>query len=128
MCYFCQDLVNPPSLLQEAPAGSRDGLFSLHPDENPHAAETLLLFCIDVSGSMSMTCQVRWRSVYRLIQHSHIFTFFKVTEKEGVAHRSRLQVCFSCFPHLQFNFMLIPNFILVFDEHSHNKLRQLDAE
>lgn len=59
MCYFCQDLVNHPSLPQEPPAGYHDNLFLLHPDEKPLAAEALLLFCIDVSGSMSMTFQVR---------------------------------------------------------------------
>ncbi|XP_016889559.1 circularly permutated Ras protein 1-like isoform X2 [Cynoglossus semilaevis] len=52
-CHFCQfwewsNLPHlPPSLL-----------FSLNPDEPPCAADPLLLFCIDISGSMSITSQV----------------------------------------------------------------------
>ncbi|CAG04381.1 unnamed protein product, partial [Tetraodon nigroviridis] len=70
VCYFCQDLSNSSGSPLEALPGYRDDLFLLHPDEKPLTAEPLLLFCIDVSGSMSITSQV--------------------TEKEGVVHRSRL--------------------------------------
>ncbi|XP_056890011.1 circularly permutated Ras protein 1-like isoform X1 [Takifugu flavidus] len=83
-CYFCQDLDNHPSLPQEPPAGYHDNLFLLNPDEKPLSAEALLLFCIDVSGSMSMT--------------------FQVTEKQGVVHRSRLhfvqEAVFQCVQRL----------------------------
>lgn len=63
VCYFCQDLVNSPSSLLEASPGYCDDLFLLHPDEKPLTAEPLLLFCIDVSGSMSITFQVRAHQV-----------------------------------------------------------------
>ncbi|XP_029978556.1 circularly permutated Ras protein 1-like [Sphaeramia orbicularis] len=70
VCYFCQswDQTSPPSLPQCPP----ESLFCLRPDEEPQfAADPLLLFCIDTSGSMSITSQV--------------------TEGECVVHRSRLQ-------------------------------------
>ncbi len=70
VCYFCQssDLTSPPSTPQSP---LKDGLFSLCPNEKlMSAADTLLLFCIDISGSMSITSQVkkhdRCRSVYCL--------------------------------------------------------------
>nr|XP_054604909.1 circularly permutated Ras protein 1-like [Nothobranchius furzeri] len=51
----------------------QDKLFLLNPDEPLlSAADTLLIFCIDASGSMSIT--------------------FNVTEGEKVVHKSRLQV------------------------------------
>lgn len=70
VCYFCQswDQTSPPSLPQCPP----ESLFCLSPDDEPRcAADPLLLFCIDTSGSMSITSQV--------------------TEGECVVHRSRLQ-------------------------------------
>ncbi|XP_036936593.1 circularly permutated Ras protein 1-like [Acanthopagrus latus] len=74
VCYFCQSseltssLSAPPCPL----SGYQDGLFELPPDEKlPCAADALLLFCIDISGSMSMTSQV--------------------SEGEPAVHRSRLQ-------------------------------------
>ncbi|KAF7653757.1 hypothetical protein LDENG_00078820 [Lucifuga dentata] len=61
ICYFCQfrELTSPPSKPQFPPNGYQDGLFLLHPDEKLQSpAEPLLLFCIDISGSMSITSQV----------------------------------------------------------------------
>ncbi|XP_056222360.1 circularly permutated Ras protein 1-like isoform X3 [Seriola aureovittata] len=66
-CHFCQsrELTSPPSIPPSA-------LFLLNPDEKPPcAAGALLLFCIDISGSMSITSQV--------------------TAGEHFVHRSRLQ-------------------------------------
>lgn len=73
-CYFCQpwQSTSPPSLQQCPLTGYQDGLFLLCPNETPTgAAEALLLFCIDISGSMSITSQV--------------------SEGEHIVHRSRLQ-------------------------------------
>ncbi|KAM8836966.1 circularly permutated Ras protein 1 isoform 2-T2 [Spinachia spinachia] len=70
-CYFCQrrELPGAPSM----PQGPQDVLFLLRPDEEPLcAADGLLLFCIDISGSMSITSEV--------------------TEGGHVVHKSRLQV------------------------------------
>ncbi|XP_073346288.1 circularly permutated Ras protein 1-like [Pagrus major] len=74
VCYFCQSLesTSSPSTPQCPLSGYQDGLFVLPPDEKPPCvADSLLLFCIDISGSMSMTSQV--------------------SEGEHVVHRSRLQ-------------------------------------
>lgn len=57
-CYFCQPwaLTSTPSI----PQCNEDGLFLLGPDEKPLcAADALLLFCIDISGSMSITSEVK---------------------------------------------------------------------
>ncbi|XP_076616381.1 circularly permutated Ras protein 1-like isoform X1 [Chaetodon auriga] len=73
-CYFCQpwQSTSPPSLPQCPLTGYQDGLFLLRPHKTPPvAADALLLFCIDISGSMSITSQV--------------------SEGEHVVHRSRLQ-------------------------------------
>ncbi|KAM9837689.1 circularly permutated Ras protein 1 [Aulostomus maculatus] len=68
ICYFCQS----PELGQRTSSGVQHGLFLLTSDENTlRAAEPLLLFCIDISGSMSITSQV--------------------SNGDGVLHRSRLQ-------------------------------------
>uniref|UniRef100_UPI0037E8F33F circularly permutated Ras protein 1-like isoform X2 n=1 Tax=Semicossyphus pulcher TaxID=241346 RepID=UPI0037E8F33F len=72
-CYFCQPVesTSSPSAPQSRLTGHQDGLFLLHPDEKPLcAADALLLFCIDISGSMSITSQV--------------------SEGENIVHRSRL--------------------------------------
>ncbi|XP_037611239.1 circularly permutated Ras protein 1-like isoform X1 [Sebastes umbrosus] len=69
-CYFCQPwaLTSTPSI----PQCNEDGLFLLGPDEKPLcAADALLLFCIDISGSMSITSEM--------------------SEGEHVFHRTRLQ-------------------------------------
>ncbi|XP_068610799.1 circularly permutated Ras protein 1-like [Brachionichthys hirsutus] len=61
VCYFCQPraLTSSPSIPQQLLTGYRDGLFWLHPQENlASAAESLLIFCIDISGSMRITSQV----------------------------------------------------------------------
>ncbi|XP_008301089.1 circularly permutated Ras protein 1-like isoform X2 [Stegastes partitus] len=74
VCYFCQEpnLSGSPRLSQSSLNGYQEGLFFLNPDEKPMcAADALLLFCIDISGSMSITSQV--------------------TEGEHIVHKSRLQ-------------------------------------
>ena len=61
VCYFCQssELTSSPSAPPCPLSGYQDSLFELPPDEKlPCAADALLLFCIDISGSMSMTSQV----------------------------------------------------------------------
>lgn len=58
-CYFCQPWkpTSTPSIPQ---CRHQDGLFLLFPNEKPLcAADALLLFCIDISGSMSTTSQVK---------------------------------------------------------------------
>ncbi|CAK6964128.1 circularly permutated Ras protein 1-like isoform X1 [Scomber scombrus] len=74
VCYFCQscDFTSLPSIPQSPSNGYQDGLFLPSPDEKPLcAADAMLLFCIDISGSMSLTCQV--------------------SDGANVYHRSRLQ-------------------------------------
>ncbi|XP_028263888.1 circularly permutated Ras protein 1-like isoform X2 [Parambassis ranga] len=74
VCYFCQsgDLKESASLLEPPLSGYQDGLFWLNPEEKPLCdADALLLFCIDISGSMSITSMV--------------------SEGEYFIHRSRLQ-------------------------------------
>uniref|UniRef100_A0AAQ6IQQ1 VWFA domain-containing protein n=1 Tax=Anabas testudineus TaxID=64144 RepID=A0AAQ6IQQ1_ANATE len=74
VCYFCQssEVTSPPSTSKSPPSGFRDGLFSLDADKKPEcAADALLIFCIDISGSMSITSQV--------------------VEGEHILHKSRLQ-------------------------------------
>ncbi|XP_042363995.1 circularly permutated Ras protein 1-like isoform X2 [Plectropomus leopardus] len=66
------ELTSTPSIPRCPLRGHQDGLFLLCPDEKPLCtADALLLFCIDISGSMSITSQV--------------------SEGEQVFHRSRLQ-------------------------------------
>ncbi|XP_076008419.1 circularly permutated Ras protein 1-like [Genypterus blacodes] len=72
-CYFCHwDLTSSPSKALCPPNAPQDGLFLLQPSERLLSpADSLLLFCIDISGSMSITSQV--------------------SVGEQVVHRSRLQ-------------------------------------
>ncbi|KAK9530567.1 hypothetical protein VZT92_012059 [Zoarces viviparus] len=64
-CYFCQPW--EPTSTPSMPQCHQDVLFLLCPDEKPRrAADALLLFCIDVSGSMSITSEV---SVGELVVH-----------------------------------------------------------
>ncbi|XP_028989892.1 circularly permutated Ras protein 1-like isoform X2 [Betta splendens] len=54
VCCFCASsgLTHPPSAYE-------DGLFLLNPDEAPLCtSDALLIFCIDISGSMSLTSKV----------------------------------------------------------------------
>ncbi|XP_034564073.1 circularly permutated Ras protein 1-like [Notolabrus celidotus] len=72
-CCFCQscESTSSPGTPQTTLTGYQDGLFVLYPNEKLLCvADTLLLFCIDISGSMSITSQV--------------------FEGEQVVHRSRL--------------------------------------
>lgn len=61
-CYFCKSssFSNVPSLLQSPLNGYQDELFLLNPNEKPLCdTDPLLLFCIDVSGSMKITSEVQ---------------------------------------------------------------------
>ncbi|KAJ8245831.1 hypothetical protein GJAV_G00260770 [Gymnothorax javanicus] len=61
-CYFCQpwDLATPPAnQINSPPMGCQDCLFLLNPDEPIKSpAEPLIIFCIDISGSMCITTEV----------------------------------------------------------------------
>uniref|UniRef100_UPI003AAE8569 circularly permutated Ras protein 1-like isoform X3 n=1 Tax=Centroberyx gerrardi TaxID=166262 RepID=UPI003AAE8569 len=71
VCNFCEPC-EETSKPRCPPNGYQDGLFLLRPDEELLSpADALLLFCIDISGSMSITSQV--------------------SEGEQVVYRSRLQ-------------------------------------
>ncbi|KAG9349942.1 hypothetical protein JZ751_026295, partial [Albula glossodonta] len=64
-CHFCQSW---DSQLHCTPMGCEDCLFLLSSDETATSpAEPLLIFCIDISGSMSITSQVteEGREIYR---------------------------------------------------------------
>ncbi|XP_061613264.1 circularly permutated Ras protein 1 isoform X2 [Phyllopteryx taeniolatus] len=54
-CYFCE----PPERSSVPSGGLQHGLFVLSPSEKlPSASQPLLIFCIDISASMSITSQV----------------------------------------------------------------------
>ncbi|RVE59672.1 hypothetical protein OJAV_G00190700 [Oryzias javanicus] len=56
-CYFCHPWDCPSS--PHIPSNElQDGLFLLNPNEKPQSADSLIIFCIDVSGSMSITSEV----------------------------------------------------------------------
>ncbi|XP_061086733.1 circularly permutated Ras protein 1-like [Conger conger] len=58
-CYFCQLWGPAASQPNSPPMGCQDCLFLLNPDELAKLpAEPLLIFCIDISGSMCITSQV----------------------------------------------------------------------
>lgn len=108
-CYFCQSwqsTSNTPSIPRHPLIGYQDGLFLLRPNETPPStAQALLLFCIDISGSMSITSQVKtaWPTaicslfmtagIHKAVEF-HVINLccFKVSEGEHIVHRSRLQV------------------------------------
>ncbi|XP_071393186.1 circularly permutated Ras protein 1-like isoform X2 [Centroberyx affinis] len=74
VCNFCEpcEVRSPPTKPPCPPNGYQDGLFLLRPDDKLLSpADALLLLCIDISGSMSITSQV--------------------SEGEQVVYRSRLQ-------------------------------------
>ncbi|XP_011486473.1 uncharacterized protein LOC101167492 isoform X2 [Oryzias latipes] len=58
-CYFCHPWDCPSSVSSpHIPLNHlQDGLFLLHPNEKPQST-SLIIFCIDVSGSMSITSEV----------------------------------------------------------------------
>ncbi|XP_062381965.1 uncharacterized protein LOC134069854 [Sardina pilchardus] len=63
-CYFCQSwetsgdnpAISPPC---SPSAPCEDSLFQLTPDQEAQAPDTLLVFCIDISGSMSITSRIQ---------------------------------------------------------------------
>ncbi|XP_072311960.1 circularly permutated Ras protein 1 isoform X3 [Eucyclogobius newberryi] len=70
VCYFCKD--KHTTVPVSVPEQAQDVLFSLSPDLDPsQPADPVLLFCIDTSGSMSITSQV--------------------IERDEIVHRSRLE-------------------------------------
>ncbi|XP_047233535.1 circularly permutated Ras protein 1-like isoform X2 [Girardinichthys multiradiatus] len=67
-CYFCKfgDLTRPPSLSKCPLNGQKDELFLLTPHEHPLSpSNSLLLFCIDSSGSMSITSKEAGQNSHR---------------------------------------------------------------
>ncbi|XP_076154689.1 circularly permutated Ras protein 1-like isoform X1 [Alosa pseudoharengus] len=75
-CYFCQSWetsgADPPiSQLCSSSAPYEDSLFLLTPDQEAQVPDTLLVFCIDISGSMSITSRVQ--------------------ETDGLVYKSRLE-------------------------------------
>lgn len=65
VCCFCQSskLTGSPSTPKSSPSGHQDGLFLLNSYKKPLcAADVLLIFCIDISGSMSITYPVTTHS------------------------------------------------------------------
>ncbi|KAM4715256.1 uncharacterized protein FYW61_018202 [Anableps anableps] len=99
VCYFCQcgDLTRPSSVSKCPLNGQKDELFLLSPHEEPlSAADSLLLFCIDVSGSMNITSEVENLNRYFTLGGSQkitcaVSTLFKVSEPWQNIHRTRLQ-------------------------------------
>ncbi|KAG8009099.1 Circularly permutated Ras protein 1 [Nibea albiflora] len=72
VCYFCQssELTSSPSLPCELLTGYQDGVFLLNPNEKPPcAADPLLILCIDISGSMSITSQVTMHGYNNFTSH-----------------------------------------------------------
>ncbi|MEQ2271722.1 hypothetical protein XENORESO_008317 [Xenotaenia resolanae] len=70
-CYFCKFgyLTRPPSLSRCPLNGQKDELFLLTPHEHPlSASNSLLLFCIDSSGSMSITSKFVQEAVLQCVQ------------------------------------------------------------
>ncbi|XP_055776686.1 circularly permutated Ras protein 1-like [Salvelinus fontinalis] len=59
VCYFCQSSLEPPTSSSAICLGCQDSVFLLTPgDKALTLTDTLLLFCIDISASMSITSQV----------------------------------------------------------------------
>ncbi|XP_070304407.1 circularly permutated Ras protein 1 isoform X2 [Salvelinus sp. IW2-2015] len=59
VCYFCQSSLEPPTSSSAICLGCQDSVFLLTPGDKALAlTDTLLLFCIDISASMSITSQV----------------------------------------------------------------------
>lgn len=94
--------MNIPVSIPQCPL---DVLFSLSP-EPEQATDPVLLFCIDTSGSMSITSQVKplhdafteFDSAVHPTGVSNVVIstlLFKVTEEGEVVYRSRLEVPFS---------------------------------
>lgn len=74
VCRFCQSWESsssanlPPSVL-----------YVLNPDEKPLcAADALLLFCIDISGSMSITSQVKKTNTHTHTKDTDLFSLADV--------------------------------------------------
>ncbi|KAG7492115.1 hypothetical protein MATL_G00010870 [Megalops atlanticus] len=90
MCYFCQswESVTSPAL-HCPPMGCQDCLFLLTSDDNSKSpAGSLLIFCIDISGSMSITSQVTegGRTIYKsrlqFVQQAVIQCVRRLSEEE----------------------------------------------
>ncbi|XP_059180809.1 circularly permutated Ras protein 1-like isoform X2 [Centropristis striata] len=90
-CYFCQpwELPSAPSKPPCPLSGLQDDLFVLRPDEKPNcAADALLLFCIDISGSMSTTSEVSvgetilYRSRLQFVQEAVLECVHTLSEQQ----------------------------------------------
>ncbi|KAM4524602.1 circularly permutated Ras protein 1-like isoform 2-T2 [Odontesthes bonariensis] len=91
VCCFCQycNFISSPSALLHPLNAHQDGLFLLMPNEKPLCAvDTLLLICIDVSGSMSITSQVSEgennikRSRLKFVQEAVLQCVQKLSEQQ----------------------------------------------
>ncbi|XP_019745335.1 circularly permutated Ras protein 1 isoform X2 [Hippocampus comes] len=84
-CYFCE----PPAWSNAPSAGLQHGLFVLSPSENlTRASQPLLIFCIDISASMSITSQVLTgqesihRSRLEFVQEAVLLCVQKLSEQQ----------------------------------------------
>ncbi|XP_054609438.1 circularly permutated Ras protein 1 isoform X2 [Dunckerocampus dactyliophorus] len=87
-CYFCQlpDQSSAPRSQQSVATGLPHGLYVLSPDEKlPSASQPLLIFCIDISASMSITSQVlpgEHRSRLEFVQEAVLLCVQKLSEQQ----------------------------------------------
>nr|XP_057918007.1 circularly permutated Ras protein 1 isoform X2 [Doryrhamphus excisus] len=87
-CYFCQtlDLSSTTRNQQSVPTGLAHGLYLLSPHEKPpSASQPLLIFCIDISASMSITSQVfpgEHRSRLEFVQEAVLLCVQKLSEQQ----------------------------------------------
>ncbi|CDQ58698.1 unnamed protein product [Oncorhynchus mykiss] len=89
VCYFCQSSLEPPTSSSAICLGCRDSVFLLTPGDKALAlTDTLLLFCIDISASMSITSQVLegkqpiYRSRLQFVQEAVLQSVRKLSETQ----------------------------------------------
>ncbi|XP_036802362.1 circularly permutated Ras protein 1 isoform X1 [Oncorhynchus mykiss] len=89
VCYFCQSSLEPPTSSSAICLGCRDSVFLLTPGDKALAlTDTLLLFCIDISASMSITSQVLegkqpiYRSRLQFVQEAVLQRVRKLSETQ----------------------------------------------
>ncbi|XP_041754179.2 circularly permutated Ras protein 1-like [Coregonus clupeaformis] len=89
ICYFCQSSWEPPTFSSAKCLGCQDSVFLLTPgDKALTRTDTLLLFCIDISASMSITSQVLegkqpiYRSRLQFVQEAVLQSVQKLSETQ----------------------------------------------
>lgn len=87
VCYFCKDKQTAAPVT--VPETAKDVLFSLSPNPDPpRSPEPLLLFCIDTSGSMSITSpvieegKIVHRSRLKFVQNAVLDCVQKLSEQQ----------------------------------------------